>query len=160
MTSLTTLLWAALVAQTPDSAAKLRIIDALQSMDASLTAVRGAAANFRVDLPAASPNLVRARAARIRARCVAARTAVANTQTVLSADVYTPNLRPKQDAVRAELIPLDRALALCESEWNTGSAVPADSLRAWGPFRATRLESALRRYEGRAGDFRSAAHIH
>jgi len=157
MTSLATLLWAALVAQAPDTSAKQRVIDALKTVDDTLTAVRGSTAEFRVDLSGASPDLVRARVGRVHAHCSSARVAIAPLRAALAADLYTPNLRSKRAVLRDELTLLDRALVRCEREWNSSSAVPADSLKAWGPFRAAQLEAALRRYDRHAGEFRTAA---
>jgi len=51
-------LWAVLIAQTPDTAAQRRYTAAIQRVDDSLTALEGAAAMFQADLVNASPDLV------------------------------------------------------------------------------------------------------
>ena len=157
MLRLLPILWAALAAQAPDRATTARYAGALQTVADSLTGVRGAVASFRADLAAASPALVLARAARVRARCVAARTAVAQLRAVVASD-YTPHARRAQQALRDEATGLTRALQRCEREWDVAlPGASADSLRAWGPYRIERLETAMRRYHTRAGEFQKRA---
>jgi hypothetical protein len=48
---------------------------------------------------------------------------------------------------RRELGRLDTELARCVREWQTPyAAAVADSLRAWGPHRLSRINAAARRY--------------
>lgn len=122
-----TLLWAALAAQAPDS-----------TLIATFSALRGASARFRQDLMRASPQLVIARADQVRAACAGSRGA---------ADSLVLQL-PGNAAARAELAALQRALSACQREWDTtGPRANADSLRAWGPYRLSELDRALRRYQ-------------
>lgn len=132
MLSSVPLLWAALAgtlgaAQSPDSA-----------LVASFSAVRSAAARFRQDLPRASQQLVLSRAHHVRAAC-------ANSRTAADALAAT---RAPTGAGHVGLAALQRALDACQRDWDTtGARVRADSLRAWGPFRLSELERALRRYQ-------------
>lgn len=163
MTVAVALVWTALVVQGPpstppaDSAARARFVAALKTVDDSLMAVRSAAAEFRLDLAAASPDLVRARAARVQSRCAGARTAAAALDQQLTSQVYTPQARRAQESLRLELAPLTRALTRCTREWNPGSTVPADSLKSWGPYRGAQLAAAVQRYGAKAAAFRTAA---
>ena len=155
MLTLLPILWAAFVAQTPDSATTARYAAALKSAEDSLTGLRGAVANFRADLAAASPALVLARSARVHARCAGARSAVAALDGVLATGVYTPQSGTTRTALRREIRELRRALGACELAWDTSAPrANADSLRAWGPYRIGQLEDALRRYETSVRAFR------
>lgn len=159
MLNMLPILWAALVAQTPDSATTARYAAALKSVEDSLAGIRGTVANFRTDLAAASPTLILARSGRVHTRCVAARSAVAELHTVL-ASLYTPRVSEAQGALRRETAGLARALERCEREWDaTPQIANADSLRAWGPYRIAQLEHAMRRYHTRAREFRTRARI-
>lgn len=135
-----TLLWAALActfsaAQSPDS-----------SLAATFSVLRGASARFRQDIAGASPQLVIARANQIRAACAGSRAA---------ADSLALQL-PRNAAAPTELAALQRALGTCQREWDTnGPRANADSLRAWGPYRLSELDRAVRRYQ-RARSLRGA----
>ena len=119
------LLWLALAAQSPDSA-----------LVASFNSVRGASARFRQDLPHASARLVLSRAHEVQAACATSRQA---------ADALASS---QGGAAPADLAALQRALTTCQRDWDTGSArANADSLRAWGPYRLTELEQAMRRFQ-------------
>lgn len=121
------LLWAALAAQAPDS-----------TLSATLTALRSAATQFRQDLAQASPQLVIARAQQVRVACAGSR---------LAADSLAP-LVSRDAAARAELAALQRALGVCQRDWDLrGARANADSLRAWGPHRLSELDRAVRRYQ-------------
>lgn len=163
MIATVTLVWTVFAVQRPphttpaDSAARARFVTALHTVDDSLSAVRSTAGEFRLDLAAASPDLVRARAGRVQARCLGARTVVAQLEQQLTSQVYTPQARAAQESLRQELVPLARTLARCTREWNPGSTVPVDSLKAWGPYRGAQLAAAVRRYGAKAAAFRAAA---
>jgi len=116
--------WAAPAAQSPDS-----------SLTATFSALRSASARFRHDLTQASPQLVLARAAAVRAACSAL------------ADSLAPRL-PRDSVARSELAALQRALGTCRRDWDSkGPRANADSLRAWGPYRLSQLDRALLRYQ-------------
>jgi hypothetical protein len=121
------LLWAGLAAQSPDSV-----------LLATFTTLRSASAQFRQDLAQASPQLVIARANQVRAACSGSRLA-ADSLALLWA---------RHAAAQSELAALQRALGACQRDWDTKSPrASADSLRAWGPFRLTELDRALRRFQ-------------
>ena len=123
MFALAVLLWT----QSPDSA-----------LVATFTTLRGASARFRQDIAQASPQLVLARAAQVHVACSGAR---------LKADSLAPHLA-RNPTAQTELAALRRALGACQRDWDTkGRRANADSLRAWGPFRLTELDRALRRYQ-------------
>ena len=154
MTLVWPIVWAALAAQSPDSATKHRYLAALQAVDDSLSSVRAAGANFRADLAAASPELIVARSTRMRDRCAGARAALARLDTVLAV-AYSPRAGEPQRALRAESVVLAGTMRRCERDWNPAPRVAADSLRAWGPFRVEQLDRAMRRYTARAVAFRN-----
>jgi len=89
----------------------------------------------------ASPQLVIARADQVRVACAGSHAA---------ADSLAPRLR--SNAARADLAVLQRALSACQLEWDTtGPRANADSLRAWGPYRLSELDRAMRRYQTTRG---------
>ena len=123
MFALALLLWV----QGPDS-----------SLVATFTTLRSAAARFRQDLPHASAQLVLARAQQVHTACASARVA---------ADSVAPQVA-RDAAARTELAALQRALVACQRDWATaGPRANADSLRAWGPYRLSELDRALRQYQ-------------
>ena len=124
------LLWIAFAVQSPDS-----------SLVATFSSLRGASARFRQDLPHASPRLVMSRAQQVHDACASSRTAA---DALAAAQGSTPH---------TELTALLRALTDCQRDWDTSATrANADSLRAWGPYRLTELEQAMRRYQrDRAG---------
>ena len=149
--------WALLVLQAlPDSAARAQIHSQLQVVEESLGALRGAAAHFRQDLAKASDALVVARAKRVRASCASAIGVTDSLAAPLARRQFTPARgAADQRALRTELSTLRRALVQCRGEWDADVRhTPPDSLRAWGPFRLSSLETVLRRYEQRATRFR------
>ena len=105
---------------------------------ATFSTLRGAAARFRHDLPNASAQLVLARAQRVHTACADSRAA---------ADSVAP-LLARNATAQSELAALQRALVSCQRDWQTtGPRANADSLRAWGPYRLSELDRALRRYQ-------------
>jgi hypothetical protein len=149
----TVLLALALLAQspTPDTVRQARYERTLSGVSDSLDVLRGAIAAFPIDLTRVSPELVLARATRVRQSCHGAAVALEQVSTLLGAGVYTPHAKVEQRRLQSGTAELRRTLARCEREW----AVPdpptraiADSLRAWGPYRGARLDEALRSYLG------------
>jgi hypothetical protein len=149
--------WVVLALQAlPDSAARAQVDSRLQMVAESLSALRGAAAHFRLDLAKASDALIVARAKRVRASCASAIAATDSLDAPLARGRFTAR-RGDADprALRSELGTLRRALVQCRGEWDADRRrTPPDSLRAWGPFRLTALEGVMRRYEQRATRFR------
>lgn len=144
-------LWAVLIAQTPDTAAQARYGAALRRVNDSLTALEGEAAKFQADLVNASPDLVIARAMRLRHRCYGARSEAGRLDSLPA--LSTP-LRRDLTALRVEL-------ARCDREFATGPQHQlADSVKAWAPFRLSRLSDAVRRFRLSARAFAHEASIH
>ena len=128
---------AILHAQTPDSAARVHQLAALQALDDSLTGVSAAAAGFRADLATASPDLIVSRAGRLQRRCIAAD---GEGQRLAKLDSLDPRFRRELAALRS-------ALGRCIADFTTGPGRnPLDSIAAWAPYRLARLDDAIRRY--------------
>jgi hypothetical protein len=128
--------------QHPDSATRIRVRAALTGVQDSLDRVRGAAYNFRTDLGGATPVVLYNRAQRMRASCLAATSALARLDSVLTASYPAgapADLRREARALRA-------ALADCGREYDTATrwAARADSVRTWAPYRLRRLDEAMR----------------
>ena len=143
-------LWAVLIAQAPDTAAQARYVAAIQRVGDSLTALEGAAAMFQADLVNASPDLVISRAARLRQRCNGARREAGRLDSVPGVGA---RLRRELAALRAELARCDREFAT--GPWYQG----ADSVKAWAPYRLTRLGDAVRRFRLAAQAFMREASL-
>jgi len=153
-------LWAALAVQAPDSAKTARYSADLRALDDSLGAVRGAAAQFRADLTYASPDLVIARAQRMRGRCLGGQAAAARLDSTLAAGPYLARAAHAEARLRRDLAAVRRALGECRRDFDTGLRYPAaDSAKAWGPYRLSRLEAAIRVYTAAAQILREQAGI-
>ena len=148
----TVLLALALVAQAPpDTVRQARYERTLSGVSDSLDVVRGAIAAFPIDLARVSPDLVLARAARVRQSCHGATLALGQMSTLLAAGVYVQHAKVEQGRLQSGTTDLRRTLARCEREWSAPdppTRTSADSLRAWGPYRGARLDEALRSYLG------------
>ncbi len=140
--------------QAAESATGARVLLALQGVEDSLDRVRGAAYNFRTDLGGASSLVLRTRAQRMYASCVAADHAAGQLDSVLAASY--PAGAPPAAALRRETRALRTVLAECRREYDTSSAWAqrADSVRASAPARLRRLDAAVRRYTVEAGAYR------
>jgi hypothetical protein len=149
----TVLLALALVVQAPppDTVRQARYERTLSTVSDSLDVVRGAVAAFPIDLTRVSPDLVLARAARVRQSCHGASLALEQVSTLLAGGVYVPHAKVEQGRLQSGTADLRRTLARCEREWaapDPPTRASADSLRAWGPYRGARLDAALRSYLG------------
>lgn len=129
--------WAMAAAQLPDTTAAARLGAALARIHDSLTVLEGAAAQFQVDLVHASPDLVIARATRLRQHCDGTRHEVDQLDSLPGRGA---RLAREITALRAELVRCDREFAT--GPWYRG----ADSVKAWAPFRLARLSTAVRRF--------------
>jgi len=151
MSGLLVALWVAVAppAQVPDSAKPARVERVIDAASDSIGRLRSAAYGFSLDLQAASPALVLARARRVRDGCAGAAAELESLQRVLSVATLTPRAGAEQARLRTAAANLLRALTLCRQEWEPSppSVTLADSLRAWGPYRVQQLTLALRRYE-------------
>jgi hypothetical protein len=147
------LLALAVAAQAPDTAGdrQARYERVLNQAADSLDQVRGAGAGFRTDLASASRDLVLERAARMQASCRGASGALLQVASLLDEGVYERRAAREQSALRAGTGELQRTMARCQRDWGVPAqptAAQADSLRLWGPYRASQLDIALRRYLG------------
>jgi len=139
----------AVAAQTSDSVRHARYERVLNNVTEALDRLRGATAGFRTDLPMASANLVLQRAERVRTGCRDAGAAVRAVDTLLAEGVYVDRAQRQQNALASGDAELRRVLTQCERQWRVPTPptyVAADSLRAWGPYRTSQLDAALRRY--------------
>jgi hypothetical protein len=140
----------AIAAQTPDSARQARYERTLNNATDALDRLRGAAADFRADLPSASTDLILQRAERVRGSCRDAGAAVIAVDSLLAEGPYDRNALRQQAELRSGGTAVRRALTRCERDWNARqhrtATVAADSLRAWGPHRTSQLEVASSRY--------------
>ena len=148
MVRLLVALWAGLAVQRPDSTARARSDAALREVNDSLSAVEAAAGQFQMDLTNASPDLVVSRAERLSARCAGARVVAARLDTLLAPG--TP--------LRRDLATLRAELTRCEASFTTSRAHPADSIKAWGPYRLATLGDTVRRYRIAAQSLMTRAH--
>ena len=131
------LLWTALAAQAPDSAARARSAVALRTLNDSLSAVAAAAAQFRADLVNASSDLVISRAARLTQRCAGA----------LAGTAPVDSLPGTGTRLRRDLAGLRAALVRCTQDFAPGPSYQrVDSVKAWAPYRLARLDEAVLRY--------------
>jgi hypothetical protein len=137
--------------QAPDSVARVRMGDAVTALGDSLTALAGAGATFTRDLSQSSRQAVLSRAADVRVRCTGARAAAREVERVYAAHATVVAADRGMPEYRRELGRLDAELARCEREWQTPyAAAVADSLRAWGPHRLSRIDAAARQYAAAA----------
>ncbi len=150
MTLLFLVAWA-VGTQAPDSVARARMGDAVIALGDSLTALAGASATFTRDLNQSSRQAILSRAAEVRGRCAGARMAADEVDRVYAAHAAVVAGDRGIPEYRRELGHLETELARCEREWQTPySAATADSLRAWGPHRLSRLDATARRYAAAA----------
>ena len=150
MTLMVLVAWA-VGTQAPDSVARARMGDAVTALGDSLSALAGASATFTRDLNRSSPQSVLARAAAVRARCAGAQAGAREVDRAYAANAAVVARDRGMPAYRRELERLDAELARCAIEWQTPySTAVADSLRAWGPHRLSRIDAAARRYAAAA----------
>jgi len=137
----------------PDSV-QAALVDVLEELRDTAMAVRGQLAVFGRDLGQAGAETVVSRAAALTARCEAA------SETLRAVE---PTVRPgagwpsSARAASAELIGAMRALretlrTECQLGLGPeGPGVRADSLRAWGPYRAGVLQRATAEFDSALG---------
>lgn len=148
--------------QHPDSTRQARYERVLREVTDSLSALRGAAAAFRTDLPRTSSALILERATRVRNSCRGAEAALARQEALLGEGIYVAKARTAQARLAMEAPRLRQTLARCVREWtvrDAPSGADADSLRAWGPYRLTQLDGALRRFNASLRTFMKAAEL-
>jgi hypothetical protein len=142
----------ALATQSPDSAARAEVNGAVITMGDALAGLRGASAMFRRDLEHASPQLLVSRAGVVREQCDAVSAAGARFDSAYARNARVVSRDRGMADVRRELRALQQELARCDREWRVGyQPAQIDSVRAWGPYRLARIETAVRRYHEAAG---------
>ena len=143
-----------------DSARQTRFNETLKQTNDSLNRVRGALAGFQRDLETASGALVLERARHVVAGCRAGRAGVALLDSLLAVETYSPHSSNAQSRLRQGNSKLRATLGRCLEEWAVPDPTPptrSDSLRAWGPYRAAGILTALRQYAVTVSVFAEAA---
>lgn len=149
-----------LTAQTTNvDSTRARYHDALVTLRDSLNGVVAATWSFNRDLQAAGPETVLARAAAVARRCRAAEGTIRRTEPVFR--------QAGRQAARAAANVMDQlrnVTTSLQSHCRRGfdhsrGTVPADSVRAWGPYYARQMEQAIQRYEAAAAQFSRAVGV-
>ena len=145
--------------QGPDSALIARFGLAVNSTSDTLEQLRGVAQAFRNDLPTASPTLILARATAVHDACAAGAGAVRRLQGILAARTVSPAAAKSQARFRVTAEETVGALDRCVRAWLPLPRTDerADSLKAWGPYRISEIDQALRKYEAARHTFASVA---
>ncbi len=137
-----------------------RYHDTLIALRDMLSGVRGRLQAFRLDLDGVGAETVVARASRLRWRCVGAIGALRDAEAVFQPrEAPTARTREAARSLVGEMQALQQALQEhCERAMrSTGPGQWADSLRAWGPFRTSRVEEKLAAYDHAAARFARVA---
>jgi hypothetical protein len=110
--------------------------------------VSAAIAEFRRDLRAAGPETVTSKAERLVRACGAARSAVIEASPGVTGREAPVSTRAAGDSLRAALGDLAAALEehCAIGLAPTGPGQRVDSLRAWGPYRASQLRMVIDRF--------------
>ena len=162
------LLWAGpAVAQTvmrpdpPLDSARAAVRDALVILRDSLNAIDGAAARLQRDFRQASGPSLLSRARVMREACAgSARVVEPARNAVLGAKLSEPRRLKRRKELVAAMEHLSGALSRCELDFGAMSRPgQAETVRGYGNDRATRVQSALRKYETVLGSFLGAMRI-
>jgi hypothetical protein len=132
--------------------------DTLIALRDSLTGVQAALGDFRRDLPRVSPETVVSRSAMLQPHCRMAVKMIPGAIAGVRSIATPPAVRESATGLLSALRELDATLRReCDQGLRpSGAGVWADSLRAWGPYRGTRVDRAIGSFEGAAGKFASA----
>ncbi len=135
---------------------------ALRAVRDSAERVRGSIARFRRDLQMAGAETVLVRAQRLTQACGGLRAVFAETRPAfrVPADA-SPALTRTSGELLAEMRETDAVLEReCEHGLRPdGPGAWADSLKAWGPHRTSRIERSLTAIDGATAQFARAADI-
>jgi hypothetical protein len=157
------LLWGALAARapSPDSAQAARFQAAVDASAESLDHLRGITAASVLDLEHASDALVFERAGRLRDACAATGAAIAPLQRLLGAESLSPQSAVAQRRLRAAVAELRPALLRCEADWAPDplSAARANTVRAWGRFRAGQIDRQLQSFSAALREFQHVGRL-
>lgn len=150
-------------AQHPDAVDTASVhVRALRIVRDSTERVRASIARFRRDLPMAGEQTVVSRASRLTEACVGLRTAFAQAMPMLQLPAHA---REGLVAARRELVAAMReteSVLRTECERGLSAGGPgqwADSLKAWGPHRTSRIQRSLTSIDAGIAGFARAADI-
>lgn len=134
-------------------------LQALVTVRDSVTRVRNEVARFRRDLALAAGPTVVSRAGRLTGACEGLLTAFAGARPALTVPSGAPaTRRAAAETLRAQI---SATQAVLRSECRTGLRTEGpgtwpDSLKAWGPHRASKIEESLVEYDQAATSFARA----
>ncbi|MBI4502217.1 MAG: hypothetical protein HY700_13780 [Gemmatimonadetes bacterium] len=133
--------------------------DALVVLRDTLTGVQAALSDLRRDLPSAARETVLARTAEVHARCRGAAAEIPRAVRVLRPATRESRTRREGEALISSIRRLRVTIHReCERGLRRdGPGTWPDSLRAWIPYRASRIDRVIRAYEAEAGKFAAAA---
>jgi hypothetical protein len=149
----------------PSDSVTQRYRTALVTLRDSVSRVRSDIARFRRDLQTAGARTVENRSRRLQSSCQALGATLVETEPGVRVN---PRPGPRADELRAaerDLVQQMRSVRrvlqdLCEQGLApTGPGQWADSLKAWGPSRTSRLEQSLLGLHGASARFAGAAGI-
>ena len=140
-------------------ATQQRYHDLLIALRDTLQTVTGAAVDLQHDLRTSGGITILSRAARLRDRCDAARAELRTAFPEFTTTGLPREAHPKLEAMSRSAHALDEALRqeCLVSLAATGPGAHADSLRAWAPYRVSRLRRAIIAYTRSAFEFAHAA---
>jgi hypothetical protein len=136
--------------QVPDSALMERFRIAVTSTSDTLDQLRALAQGFRNDLQMASRSLILNRALAIQQACTSGASALRRLQGILAARTLAASAARAQAQLREAAGETVAALDRCTRSWDPlpRTDARADTIKSWGPYRASELEQLLRRYDG------------
>ena len=142
-------------------AGRATLRDALLQFRDSLSSIDAAASRLQRDYRQASPASLLSRARVMREACArSVRGVPATRKAVLAAAAPGELQRRRRGEMVGALDQLQKALALCESDFATMSRPgEGERVRGYGNDRAGRVQAALRRYEQVVATFFSAMKI-
>ncbi len=132
-----------------------RYRDALLVVRDTVRSVGAATAMFRRDLGSAAPETVIGRASTLRERCSVAIGVLEDREPTFQPGIGSERVQTAKDSLISAMGRLSRELRqeCVERFQNEGPGVHADTLRAWGPYRISRIDEAIRRYGAAVGNF-------
>ncbi len=132
-----------------------RYRDALLVVRDTVRSVRAATVMFRRDLGSAAPETVIGRASSLRERCSAAIGVLEDREPTFQSGIGSERVQTATDSLIRAMGRLSSELRqeCVERFQHEGPGVHADTLRAWGPYRISRIDEAIRRYRAAVGNF-------
>jgi hypothetical protein len=115
----------------------------------TVQAVSRAIVVLRRDLPSAGPETILSKAQSLGRACRSVRAALLDQLPLFTPRQVPVHARPAADSVRVALRDLARRLEQqCEIGLDPqGPGQPADSIRAWGPYRTAELRRGVERFQ-------------